>query len=396
MKANRVTAAALALLALAPLSALAQKDQSISRARSLTNFGVDAVAKGLWSEAVFRWQQAVEIFPNFPAAHNNLGVAYEHYGKYNLARNHFNIAMELSRGNRFVESNNRMFRQFYSQYIQKSRKELNHNQDDAKDAGEQSSEGENSSLSVESAATGTSATAADRLVVSDKALSEGRESAPADEVRIIGPTYSKVGSSLQIFIKHPKRSTPLSGKYRRVYIAGFAPLAAETANLNFETTEYFRSELRKFSLYEIIPLEALSLPADEDKIDELIDDDEFWRRLGERVGADLIIYGMVRFYSEPADGFFPYEYRDRRTGRYRTVQMTIERTAFTVELDMFFQETATGKLVYQESYGQTIVFRGRLGLTIQAFYDVMNRILPRFMDVLVPREHDAIRFVLNG
>jgi hypothetical protein len=208
--------------------------------------------------------------------------------------------------------------------------------------------------------------------------------------------YHKVGSPSQVLIKHPKRETPLSGKYKRVYIAGFSPIKQEMPNLNFETTEYFRSELRKYTLYDVLPLEELQLPSDEDEFFELVDNSKFWQDLGSRVGADLLVYGRVNFYAEPSDGFYPYEYRDYRTGDYRTAQLLVQRTAMTIELDLFFHDASTGEIVHEESFGQTIVYRGRLDPTLQAFYDVMNRILPRFMDILVPREHDAIRFLLKG
>ena len=205
-----------------------------------------------------------------------------------------------------------------------------------------------------------------------------------------------MGSSSQVLIKHPKRETALSGRFSRVYIAGFSPANEEQKNLNFETTEYFRSELRKYTLYDVIPLEELDLPSAEDEFFNLVDDNEFWQDMGNKVGADLVVCGRVNFYAEPSDGFYPYEYRDYRTGGYRTGQLLIQRTAMTIEMDMFFYEVDSGEIVYEESFGQTIVYRGRLDPTLQAFYDVMNRILPRFMDILVPREHDAIRFLLRG
>ncbi|HUX06284.1 MAG TPA: tetratricopeptide repeat protein [Acidobacteriota bacterium] len=378
MKTGRNFIALFVLVATAFLALSVQNQNPLAEARRLTEFGVDAAMKGLWDEASFRWNQAIGSFPNFPAAHNNLAVALENYGEYQEALRHYQLAFDMSKRNRYVESNSRMFMQFYQQQIMQlderkqalSGKGLG-NQPDAEQQESRQPGEEGAGEKPES----------------------GREPELADPERDI---YRRVGSPHQVLIKHPKRETPLSGKYKRVYIAGFSPAVEEMFNLNFETTEYFRSELRKYTLYDILPLEELKLPSDEDEFFELVDNYDFWQDLGSRVGADLVIYGRINFYTEPADGYYPYEYRDYRSGNYRTAQLLIPRTAMTIELDLFFHDSATGEIVHEESFGQTIVYRGRLDPTLQAFYDVINRILPRFMDILVPREHDAIRFLLKG
>jgi hypothetical protein len=363
----------------------AQTIDPLDEARRLTAFGVDAAIKGLWDEATFRWEQAISSYPNFPAAHNDLAVAYENFGNYEEALRHYRLAFDMSEHNRYVESNSRMFMQFYQQQVMQldERKAALAGQGLGKAAEEKNPSGKEvpaQQVSAQPAGGG------------DQATERKPEVADPDS-----EVYRKVGPPQQVLIKHPKRETPLSGKYKRVYIAGFSPINKEqTFNLNFETTEYFRSELRKYTLYDVMPLEELALPAEEEEFFTLVDNTDFWKDVGNRVGADLVVYGRINFFAEPSDGFYPYEYRDYQTGDYRTAQLLVQRTAMTIELDIFFQDTSTGEVVHEESFGQTIVYRGRLDPTVQAFYDVMNRILPRFMDILVPREHDAIRFLLRG
>lgn len=376
------------VFAFAPI-ATPQDKPGVDEAIRLTDYGVEAARKGLWHEASIRWQQALLAVPDFPAAHNNLAVVSEHFGRYEQARIHYDAALKITNSNRYIESNVRMFTQFYAQHVQ----ELANQKNRKRVAGERLA-------ALTPAAEGDTAAAepdaenepADETVVTLSPTA----TMPANNGQLIEASYSRVGTSRQVFIKHPKRETPLSGKYRKVYIAGFVPLQANAENLNFETTEFLRSELRKHPTYDIVPLDELSLPKDLDEFDKLIDDSEFWQRLGTKVGSDLVVYGTVNFLSEPSDGYFPYEYQDRTTGQYRTAQMRIQRTAFTIELDLYFHESVTGELVYQDSFSQTIVYRGRLDPTLQAFYDVMNRVLPRFMDIMVPREHDAIRFLVHG
>ena len=51
-----------------------------SEAKAQVEFGIDVAQKGLWQEAIFRWEKAAEIDPTYAAAFNNLAMAYEHEG----------------------------------------------------------------------------------------------------------------------------------------------------------------------------------------------------------------------------------------------------------------------------------------------------------------------------
>src|SRR6476469_7789700 len=62
----------MACIAPAALAADARAD-----AKSQVEFGIDVAQRGLWREAIYRWEKAVELDPSYPQAYNNLAVAYE-------------------------------------------------------------------------------------------------------------------------------------------------------------------------------------------------------------------------------------------------------------------------------------------------------------------------------
>ena len=62
-------------LAAAPLAADARDD-----AKKQVEFGISVAQRGLWREAIYRWERATQIDPTYAAAHNNLAIAYEHEG----------------------------------------------------------------------------------------------------------------------------------------------------------------------------------------------------------------------------------------------------------------------------------------------------------------------------
>ncbi len=57
-----------------------------SDAEDQVQFGIAVAQKGLWQEALYRWERATEMDPSYAAAWNNLGVAFEHHGRFDEAR----------------------------------------------------------------------------------------------------------------------------------------------------------------------------------------------------------------------------------------------------------------------------------------------------------------------
>ena len=46
-----------------------------AKSKEQVEFGIQVAQNGLWSEALYRWQKAVELDPKYAAAWNNLSAA---------------------------------------------------------------------------------------------------------------------------------------------------------------------------------------------------------------------------------------------------------------------------------------------------------------------------------
>lgn len=98
--------AVLVALTSAPAFADARSD-----AKSQVEFGISVAQRGLWKEAMYRWERAVEIDPTYAAAWNNLAVAYEHEGQFDDARKAYEKAVELEPNNMLIQQNYDLFRE---------------------------------------------------------------------------------------------------------------------------------------------------------------------------------------------------------------------------------------------------------------------------------------------
>ena len=82
-----------------------------SDARAQVEFGIEVAHRGLWQEAIYRWERAAEIDPDYAAAWNNLGIAYEHEGLFDKARDAYERALDLEPDNMMIEQNYDLFRE---------------------------------------------------------------------------------------------------------------------------------------------------------------------------------------------------------------------------------------------------------------------------------------------
>ena len=103
----RALVVVMALTAFAP-SAYAD---ARSTAKAQVEFGIKVAQNGLWKEATYRWEKAVEIDPSYAAAWNNLGIGYEHDGRFEDARKAYEKAVALDPKNILIRQNYDLFKE---------------------------------------------------------------------------------------------------------------------------------------------------------------------------------------------------------------------------------------------------------------------------------------------
>jgi Flp pilus assembly protein TadD len=101
-----LVAACLALASASPALADAKSD-----ARSQVEFGINVAQRGLWREAIYRWEKAVELDPSYAAAFNDLAIAYEHEGQFDKARKAYEKALEIDPNNSQIRQNYELFKE---------------------------------------------------------------------------------------------------------------------------------------------------------------------------------------------------------------------------------------------------------------------------------------------
>ena len=111
MKRSRTHSLLLLLAGGLAVAAATLRADARSDAREQVEFGISVAQRGLWREAIYRWEKAVELDPKYAAAFNDLAIAYEHEGQLDKARKAYEKALELDPKNAQIRQNYELFKE---------------------------------------------------------------------------------------------------------------------------------------------------------------------------------------------------------------------------------------------------------------------------------------------
>jgi Tfp pilus assembly protein PilF len=114
---NRLPAFSLLISAALLLPAIpCRAGEAEAGAEAQIRFGVDMAKRGLWQEALFRFQQAERLDPQNFRVWNNLAVAYEATGQFEEALEAYQRGLRIDSGNRELRRNYSRFIEFYQSF----------------------------------------------------------------------------------------------------------------------------------------------------------------------------------------------------------------------------------------------------------------------------------------
>jgi Flp pilus assembly protein TadD len=86
------------------------------KVRDQLAFGVEMAQRGLWSEAMFRFEQARALEPRDRRVLNNLAVSYEAMGRFDDALAAYKTALVAAPADRKLRQNYTRFLEFYQNF----------------------------------------------------------------------------------------------------------------------------------------------------------------------------------------------------------------------------------------------------------------------------------------
>lgn len=227
-------------------------------------------------------------------------------------------------------------------------------------------------------------------------------------------------SVTEIQVETPLKSKLDVSAFRRVVVAGFVtePWSDVDIDVASETGRLLQNQLRAQSKMQVLepdrpPVNAALAPLRDSaarggrtererfrlEADRILQDAEFWRKVGEEFQSPLIVTGILSFEAQDRSGF---EREDRLVnqpgtnypGRISGSRFT-ERKGFALSADFYFVDGRSGQLLHKERFTEEVLYREDQKITpLSSYFELMDRLLPNFLGVIAPQRIKGTRVLL--
>ncbi len=223
-------------------------------------------------------------------------------------------------------------------------------------------------------------------------------------------------------------------KYNRILVAGFVTQTNENIDLDAETVRLLRNQLRTRSNLQVLDadieplgdfsektleqsgmldkfkeIENKAKSEGEEQIsrqewidleqDKILEDEEFWKEIGEEYQNPLIVTGKLSFSSESRSGLVRNDrYTRDAFNRPQLVRSNTfqERTGYVLNVEFYFIDSATGGTIHRERFTEEVIYgRDEQTSALSSYFELMDRLLPNFLSILSPQTFRGTRILLK-
>ena len=178
---------------------------------------------------------------------------------------------------------------------------------------------------------------------------------------------------------------------RRILVGGFRGNDDPSLEIDVEYSKYLREMLQRKSTFEIVKADPPPLP--EQELKDVVKNSSYWKRLGQRFSADLILAGAVGFDRHDKSGFVNEDVISPVTGQRIRRTRYAEREEFSLVVTLYFFHGGTGELLHEERLTEDAMYEGRANDGLAALHQLAERAAPEVLGVLMPRQKTETRYL---
>jgi hypothetical protein len=156
---------------------------------------------------------------------------------------------------------------------------------------------------------------------------------------------------------------------------------------------YLLKLLRRDTDLSVRPLEHLDYPSYD--LELLSRDRDFWRALGERTGADLILTGSLDFDIQDRSGYRLEEYVSPFDGRTYYRQILVEETGFEFDILLHVYDGRTGDLLFTDNFKDFKTLGGAGADPVVGLFSNLRSLEDRMAGIFAKQEVEATRVLFR-
>jgi hypothetical protein len=160
-----------------------------------------------------------------------------------------------------------------------------------------------------------------------------------------------------------------------------------------EFNRYLLKVLRRETQLKVIEPGPVDFPTFD--LEQLSKQTDFWRALGERTGADLVLAGGLDFDIQDRTGYRTEEYVSPFNGRTYLRQVLVEQTGFQYDILMQVYDGKTGALLYTDNFKDFQSFEGENTDPLAGMFENLLSLEDRIVNVFTQKEVEASRILFT-
>ena len=160
-----------------------------------------------------------------------------------------------------------------------------------------------------------------------------------------------------------------------------------------EFDRYLRRLIRRNTRLKILDSGPVDYPTYD--IQDLSEDTEFWRYIGERTQADLIVSGSLDFDIQDRSGYRTEEYISPFDGRTYYRQVLVENTGYEFDIVMQVFDGRTGERLYADNFKDFRQFEAERADPLAGMFENLYALEDRIAGIFTQKWVEARRVLFD-
>jgi hypothetical protein len=170
-------------------------------------------------------------------------------------------------------------------------------------------------------------------------------------------------------------------------------LRGTSIDLQREFERYLVKVLRRETPLKIVETGPVELPTYD--LELLKANADFWRSMGERAQADLLVAGSLDFDIQDKSGYRTEEYVSPFDGRTYYRQVLVEQTGYEYDIVLLVFDGRTGALLYSDNFKDFKQFEGERADPLRGMFENLISLEDRILNVFTQKTVEATRVLVT-
>jgi hypothetical protein len=164
-------------------------------------------------------------------------------------------------------------------------------------------------------------------------------------------------------------------------------------DVEHEFDRYLRRLIRRNTKLKILDSGPVDYPTYD--LEDLGEDSDFWRFLGQRTQADLIVSGSLDFDVQDRSGYRTEEYVSPFDGRTYYRQVLVEHTGFEYDIVMQVFDGQTGEQLYADNFKDFRQFEAERADPLAGMFENLYALEDRIAGIFAQKWVEASRVLFT-